>query len=66
MKVTLKVPSEFQGVITGDINKRKGTIVGNDQDGDGTVVVAHVCRFQSSPLNDLLTCRNCILMRPGQ
>ncbi|CAL9195884.1 unnamed protein product [Musa hybrid cultivar] len=43
MEVALKVPSEFQGAITGDINKRKGMIVGNDQDGDGTVVVAHVC-----------------------
>ncbi|CAL9771268.1 unnamed protein product [Musa acuminata subsp. burmannicoides] len=47
MKVELKVPTEFQGTVTGDINKRKGIIVGNDQDGDDTVVVAHV------PLNNM-------------
>ncbi|URE45560.1 hypothetical protein MUK42_32924 [Musa troglodytarum] len=47
MKVELKVPTEFQGSVTGDINKRKGIIVGNDQDGDDTVVVAHV------PLNNM-------------
>ncbi|OAY69603.1 Elongation factor G, mitochondrial [Ananas comosus] len=40
MKVELKVPTEFQGTVTGDINKRKGVIVGNDQDGDDTIVVA--------------------------
>ncbi|WOL08368.1 elongation factor G, mitochondrial [Canna indica] len=47
MKVELKVPTEFQGTITGDINKRKGLIVGNDQEGDDTVVLAHV------PLNNM-------------
>ncbi|KAJ6833629.1 elongation factor G, mitochondrial-like isoform X1 [Iris pallida] len=47
MLVELKVPMEFQGTVTGDINKRKGMIVGNDQDGDDTVVVAHV------PLNNM-------------
>lgn len=55
MKVALKVPSEFQGAISGDINKRKGMIVGNDQDGDGTVVVTHVCRFHNE---ELITTRN--------
>ncbi|KAG6499897.1 elongation factor G, mitochondrial-like [Zingiber officinale] len=47
MKVELKFPTEFQGTVTGDINKRKGLIVGNDQDGDDTVVVSHV------PLNNM-------------
>ncbi|KAJ8479743.1 hypothetical protein OPV22_023470 [Ensete ventricosum] len=47
MKVELKVPTEFQGTVTGDLNKRKGIIVGNDQDGDDTVVIAHV------PLNNM-------------
>nr|CAD1838464.1 unnamed protein product [Ananas comosus var. bracteatus] len=47
MKVELKVPTEFQGTVTGDINKRKGVIVGNDQDGDDTIVVAQV------PLNNM-------------
>ncbi|XP_020582939.1 elongation factor G, mitochondrial [Phalaenopsis equestris] len=47
MKVELKFPTEFQGTVTGDINKRKGIIVGNDQEGDDTVIVTHV------PLNNM-------------
>ncbi|XP_077251338.1 elongation factor G, mitochondrial-like isoform X1 [Tasmannia lanceolata] len=47
MLVELKVPTEFQGTVTGDINKRKGVIVGNDQDGDDSVITAHV------PLNNM-------------
>lgn len=47
MLVELKVPTEFQGTVTGDINKRKGVIVGNDQDGDDSVITANV------PLNNM-------------
>lgn len=47
MLVELKVPLEFQGTVTGDINKRKGLIVGNDQEGDDSVIIAHV------PLNNM-------------
>ncbi|KAF3440057.1 hypothetical protein FNV43_RR18335 [Rhamnella rubrinervis] len=47
MTVELKVPTEFQGTVAGDINKRKGVIVGNDQDGDDSVITAHV------PLNNM-------------
>lgn len=47
MLVELKVPTEFQGTVAGDINKRKGIIVGNDQDGDETVIEAQV------PLNNM-------------
>jgi elongation factor G len=43
MKVELKFPTEFQGTVTGDMNKRKGIIVGNEQEGDDTIVVCHVC-----------------------
>ncbi|GMH14134.1 hypothetical protein Nepgr_015975 [Nepenthes gracilis] len=42
MLVEVKVPAEFQGSVTGDINKRKGVIVGNDQDGDDSIITAHV------------------------
>lgn len=42
MLVEVKVPTEFQGSVTGDINKRKGVIVGNDQDGDDSIITAHV------------------------
>ncbi|KAL9264757.1 Elongation factor G-1, mitochondrial-like protein [Drosera capensis] len=42
MLVEVKVPGEFQGSVTGDINKRKGVIIGNDQDGDDSVITAHV------------------------
>lgn len=47
MLVELKVPTEFQGPVTGDLNKRKGVIVGNDQDGDDSVITAQV------PLNNM-------------
>ncbi|KAG9147719.1 hypothetical protein Leryth_014879 [Lithospermum erythrorhizon] len=47
MLVELKVPMEFQGTVTGDINKRRGLIVGNDQEGDDSVITAHV------PLNNM-------------
>ncbi|XP_074310778.1 elongation factor G-1, mitochondrial-like [Silene latifolia] len=47
MLVEVKVPMEFQGSVTGDINKRKGMIIGNDQDGDDSVITAHV------PLNKM-------------
>ncbi|PPS07949.1 hypothetical protein GOBAR_AA12690 [Gossypium barbadense] len=41
MLVELKVPTEFQGTVAGDIN-RKGVIVGNDQDGDDSIITANV------------------------
>ncbi|OIV98718.1 hypothetical protein TanjilG_24889 [Lupinus angustifolius] len=47
MLVELKVPTEFQGAVAGDINKRKGIIVGNDQEGDDSIITAHV------PLNNM-------------
>ncbi|KAG8391576.1 hypothetical protein BUALT_Bualt01G0201900 [Buddleja alternifolia] len=47
MLVELKFPTEFQGPVTGDINKRKGMIVGNDQEADDCVITAHV------PLNNM-------------
>nr|POF18161.1 elongation factor g-1, mitochondrial [Quercus suber] len=47
MMVELKVPTEFQGIVAGDINKRKGVIVGNGQDEDDSVITAHV------PLNNM-------------
>ncbi|KAK3195126.1 hypothetical protein Dsin_026436 [Dipteronia sinensis] len=47
MMVELKVPTEFQGTVAGDINKRKGVIVGNDQEGDDSVITSHV------PLNNM-------------
>ncbi|TMW97665.1 hypothetical protein EJD97_005174 [Solanum chilense] len=42
MLVDIKVPTEFQGTVTGDINKRKGVIIGNDQEGDDSVITANV------------------------
>ncbi|KAA8515892.1 hypothetical protein F0562_019071 [Nyssa sinensis] len=53
MLVELKVPTEFQGTVTGDINKRKGVIVGNDQDGDDSVITANV------PLNNMFRVLDC-------
>lgn len=76
MLVEVKVPTEFQGTVGGDINKwvvyffylrspgsltlfstflkacvslypdrRKGVIVGNDQDGDDSIITANVRNF---------------------
>lgn len=47
MLLELKAPSEFQGPISGDINRRKGMIIGNDQEGDDCIIIAHV------PLNNM-------------
>lgn len=47
MLVEVKIPTEFQGSVMGDLNKRKGIIVGNDQDGDDSILTAHV------PLNKM-------------
>lgn len=47
MNVELKAPVEFQGSVTGDLNKRKGIIVGSGQEGDDCVITAHV------PLNNM-------------
>ena len=41
MFVELKVPTKFKGAVVGDINKRKGAIVGYDQEGDGPVITVH-------------------------
>ncbi|KAI5080805.1 hypothetical protein GOP47_0003988 [Adiantum capillus-veneris] len=47
MSVEMKAPVEFQGSVTGDLNKRKGLIVGSGQEGDDCVITAHV------PLNNM-------------
>lgn len=47
MTVEVKAPVEFQGTVIGNINKRKGIVVGSDQSGDEVTVVAHV------PLNNM-------------
>lgn len=47
MRVDVVVPSEFQGSVIGDINKRKGMIVNSDQEADDVTVTAYV------PLNNM-------------
>ncbi|KAL3616487.1 Elongation factor G-2, mitochondrial [Castilleja foliolosa] len=47
MLVELKFITEFQGTVTGDIKKRRGMIVGNDEEADDCVLTAHV------PLNNM-------------
>src|SRR5262249_52485919 len=41
MNVTIVVPSHFMGAITGDLNGRRGRIVGMDAVGDQTIIKAH-------------------------
>lgn len=47
MHVEVSAPTEFQGTIIGDINRRKGVIMGSEQEGDDVIIDAHV------PLNDM-------------
>jgi elongation factor G len=41
------VPSEFQGTVIGDINRRKGVVVSSEQEGDDVIILSHV------PLNEM-------------
>lgn len=47
MEVEVRAPTEFQGTVVGDINRRKGVIVNSEQEMDDVVIVAEV------PLNDM-------------
>ena len=40
--VELAVPVETLGAVAGDISKRKGGIIDNDQEGDDSVITVHV------------------------
>ena len=42
MKVEVTTPDEYQGDLLGDINRRRGTIIGIDAKGGQTVLNAHV------------------------
>lgn len=85
MLVEVKVPTEFQGTVGGDINKwvvycfylrnpgslpffllfwkhfslyygrRKGVIVGNDQDGDDSIITANVRNFSFMFVHGFMT-----------
>ena len=47
MSVEVSVPSEFQGAAIGDINRRKGVVMGSESEGDDVVINANV------PLNTM-------------
>ncbi|XP_002962742.2 elongation factor G-2, mitochondrial [Selaginella moellendorffii] len=47
MLVEIKAPTEFQGPVVGDINRRKGMIVNSEQEGDDAVITCHI------PLNNM-------------
>lgn len=47
MAVEVTVPLEFQGTVIGDLNRRKGIVMGSEAEGDDVVIEAHV------PLNDM-------------
>lgn len=36
------MPMEFQRPVIGDVNRRKGVIVGSEEHGDDAVIIAHV------------------------
>lgn len=47
MEVEIVVPSEFQGAVIGDLNRRKGVVMSSDQEGDDVTIASHV------PLNEM-------------
>ncbi len=42
MKVEIEVPTDFQGPVVGDLNSRRGMILGTEMKSDGTVISAEV------------------------
>jgi elongation factor G len=42
MDVHIEVPARFMGDISGDLNSRRGRIVGMDQEGDVSIIKAQV------------------------
>jgi elongation factor G len=42
MEVEIVVPSEFQGTVIGDINRRRGVVVSSEQEGDDVTIIANV------------------------
>ncbi len=48
MKVVIDVPSRFMGDISGDLNSRRGRILGMNQEGDTSIIEAHV------PLSEIM------------
>jgi len=42
MKVEIEVPSRFMGDISGDLNSRRGRIINMNQEGDTSIIEAHV------------------------
>jgi elongation factor G len=47
MQVEIVVPSEFQGTVIGDLNRRKGVVVSSSQEDDDVTIMSHV------PLNEM-------------
>ena len=41
--VQVRAPTEFQGTVIGDLNRRKGVIQNSEAEGDDTVMNAQVC-----------------------
>jgi len=66
MKVTIKTPDEFMGDIIGDLNGRRGKVLGMDTEGKKQVISAHVpmAEFQSyaPDLNSMTGGRGMYLM----
>jgi elongation factor G len=42
MKVVVTTPKEFQGNVTGDLNRRRGLIVNSEERGNTTIIEAEV------------------------
>jgi elongation factor G len=42
MKLEVEVPSDFQGAVTGELNKRRGLIVSTETVGNSSTIIAEV------------------------
>ncbi|HAQ41839.1 MAG TPA: elongation factor G, partial [Clostridiales bacterium] len=49
-KVEISIPDEYLGTIMGDMNKRRGKILGMDQQADGTQLV-----MAEAPMSEMYT-----------
>jgi elongation factor G len=55
MRLEIHIPSQFMGDVSGDLNTRRGRIIGMDQDGDEQVIVAEMPLAEASEYARALT-----------
>ena len=68
MKVVVTTPEEFVGNVTGDLNRRRGSIINSEQRGNTRIVEAEVPLSEmfgyTTELRSMSTGRACSVMEP--